>query len=279
MNTFADLFNVVNPYLVVLYGLLFGLMCGWYVKSISTFEKSKGLLKASFTDLNLKKGSRDEYWLLAIIIGISAITIATSGSFVEYIASLTGVIGAYLVAQGKSSSYVWGFVATALYTWVSYKYKFYGETITYAWIFLPMQIIGLYYWMKNSNNGGADTIKRYLSTKQNIWLGVVTVVAIALYGLFLRELKGEMPGLDAVVSILSIVATTLMVLRISTQWTYWILVNVTAIAMWVQAVIKHENQGYAVLAMWILFLLNSLFGRYKWRKGEMDGEEKRVSST
>ena len=164
-------------------------------------------------------------------------------------------IGAILVAKGKISSYVWGFVGTALYLYISYQYKLYGETITYALLFLPMQVSGYYYWIRNSKEADTDVIKKVMTTKQRIWLFVGTATAIAAYAAFLRYLEGAMPGLDSATAILSIVATTLMVMRYAEQWLIWILVNTVAVVMWVLAVLHHQDQGFAVLAMWSTFWL------------------------
>lgn len=215
--------------------------------------------------------SKLEYlWLFVCSAAIIATSLIMGGGWIEFISSVTGIIGAILVAKGKISSYVWGAVATALYAYVSYQYKLYGETITYTFIFLPMQFIGYYYWIKSSvlnKDETADVIKKLLSTRDRILLFVGTFLAIAAYALFLKFLEGSTPGLDSATSILSIVATYLMVKRYAEQWLVWILVNIVAIVMWIIAVSHHQDQGWAVLAMWVTFLLNSVFGWIKWRKG------------
>ena len=106
-----------------------------------------------------------------------------------------------------------------------------------------------------------------MTTKQRVCLFIGTATAIAAYAFFLRFLEGATPGLDSATSILSVVATTLMVMRYAEQWLVWIMVNSVAVAMWVIAVMHHQTQGFAVLAMWIMFLLNSVYGWYQWRKG------------
>lgn len=207
-------------------------------------------------------------WLLICSATIAIISVTMGGGLIEFIASVTGIIGAILVAKGKLSSYYWGFVATVLYAYVSYKYQLYGETIMYTILFTPMQVIGAVLWARKLNVDGdrADVIKKYLSTTQRVVLTAGTLLAICLYALFIRELKGAAPGLDSATAILSIVATWLMVARYSEQWYVWIVVNIVAVTLWIQQAMHHETQGWAVLAMWITFLLNSLFGAYKWKK-------------
>ena len=132
-----------------------------------------------------------------------------------------------------------------------------------------MQVSGSYYWIRNSKVENTDVIRKVMSTKQRVLLFVGTGIAIAAYALFLRYLEGATPGLDSATAILSIVATTLMVMRYAEQWLIWILVNTVAVIMWVIAVMHHQNQGFAVLAMWVTFWMNSVYGWYQWRKGNV----------
>lgn len=207
-------------------------------------------------------------WLFVCTAAIAATSILMKSSVLEFISSVTGIVGAILVAKGKISSYWWGVIATALYAWISYKYQLFGEAIMYTLVFLPMQVWGAVVWSSKLKVSGdrADVIKNYLTTKQRIWVSVGTLAAIGLYALFVAELKGSMPGLDSATAILSILATTLMMYRYAEQWLVWLLVNTVAIIMWVQATIHHQGAGAAILAMWVTFWLNSLYGWYKWKK-------------
>lgn len=211
---------------------------------------------------------KEYVWLFVAVAAIAATSLIMGGGMVEFISSVTGIVGAILVAKGKVSSYIWGFVATVLYAYISYKYKLFGETILYTLLFTPMQVTGYYFWLKSSTSRGetVDVIKRYLTTSERIKLAGCTIAAIVLYAAFLRLLEGSMPGLDSATAVLSVVATTLMVKRYAEQWTVWIIVNIVAVTMWILAVMHHESQGWAVLAMWVTFLLNSGYGRYKWSK-------------
>lgn len=207
-------------------------------------------------------------WLFVCTAAIAATSILMKSSVLEFISSVTGIVGAILVAKGKISSYWWGVIATALYAWISYKYQLFGEAIMYTLVFLPMQFWGAVVWSRKLNVSGdrADVIKNYLTTKQRIWVSIGTLIAIGAYALFVAELKGSMPGLDSATAILSILATTLMMYRYAEQWLVWLLVNTVAIVMWVQATIHHQGAGAAILAMWVTFWLNSLYGWYKWKK-------------
>lgn len=213
-------------------------------------------------------------WLLICSASIATVSIVTGGTMVEFISSVTGIVGAILVAKGKLSSYYWGFVATVLYAYVSFTYKLYGETIMYTVLFTPMQVIGGIIWARklnvSSDGERADVIKNYLTTKQRWLVGIGTLIVIALYAEGISLLKGSLPGPDAATAILSVLATYLMMTRYAEQWYVWIIVNIVAVGMWVNLTLHHQGAGAANLAMWVTFLLNSVYGAYQWRKTEKE---------
>lgn len=213
-------------------------------------------------------------WLAVCSVAIAITSLVMGGGLIEFIASVTGIIGAILVAKGKLSSYYWGFVATVLYAYISYKYQLYGEAIMYTILFTPMQVIGAFIWAKKLNisadGNRVEVVKKYLTTKQRWYVGIGTLLVIGLYAEFISLLKGAAPGLDSATAILSILATYLMMTRYAEQWYVWIIVNVVAVTLWIQTALHHETQGWAVLTMWVAFLLNSIFGAYQWRKTEKE---------
>ena len=56
-----------------------------------------------------------------------------------------------------------------------------------------------------------------------------------------------------------------MAKRYAEQWLCWILVNMSGIAMWIQATMDNGGDGVATLIMWSAFLINSLYGYYNWK--------------
>lgn len=265
MNEFVASLGLPVP-IVWSYFAFLALVCVVYIYRISKTEITlREVFSTCYTDF--QGWSKKEYlWLCTVSTVICLVSYKMGGGAIEFIGALTGIVGAVLVAKGKISSYIWGFVATALYLYIAVLYKLYGEVITYGLLFLPMQVSGYYYWIANKQQNSTDVTKRYLSTKQRIMLALGTASTIALYALALRWMNGSFPGLDAGTSILSIVATTLMVKRYAEQWFVWVVVNITAIVLWILAVLHHQDQGFAILAMWSMFLLNSIFGLVSWRK-------------
>lgn len=211
--------------------------------------------------------SKLEYlWLFIVTAGIVGVSLATNAGPLEFVSSVTGIIGALLVAKGKLSSYIWGVIATVTYVVVAYKFNLKGEFFMYLLVFTPMQVIGYFMWLKYMRDGKIqnthDVVKKFLTWKQRGYLLVGTVLGCIAYAAFLDYIRGSLPGLDSCTSILSLVATYLLMKRYSEQWLVWIVTNCIAVYMWCHA--AGDNGGYAILMMWILFLLNSIYGAVMW---------------
>lgn len=212
--------------------------------------------------------SKLEYlWLFITGAGILAVSVLTHSSQLEFWCSFTSIIGAVLVAKGKLSSYVWGAVGTGLYIIVAWNYNLKGEFIMYLCVFFPMQIIGYFMWLNYMRKGKMNThdvLRKTMSNTVRVLVTIGTVLACFAYAEFLKYLKGSLPGLDSCTSVLSLLATYLLMKRYAEQWIVWIVTNIIAVYMWTHA--AGDAGGYPVLAMWVLFLVNSVYGAVQWFK-------------
>jgi nicotinamide mononucleotide transporter len=176
-----------------------------------------------------------------------------------------------LVAQGKLSNYVWGTVGVITYAYLAYTWGYYGETMLNAMYYLPMQFVGFYFWFKNSGNVDNTETKSviisHLTKTQKIIGSACIPLLIMIVAVGLHLLGGKMVLLDSTTTVLSVVAMILMAARLKEQWYLWIIVNVISIYMWFQAfMLGSPEDGIATLLMWSVFLLNAVYGLYKWKQ-------------
>ncbi|MFC0179357.1 nicotinamide riboside transporter PnuC [Thorsellia kenyensis] len=220
---------------------------------------------------DLKGWSLKGYSIFFVAIAaMIIICISFESSWIEIVSSITGVIGVILIAQAKLSGYFYAIIATSTYAFIAYQYHFFGEAIAYAFLFLPLQFIGYFHWFKNlrkdKNKKKVEVITKKLTTQQTPLLITFTFISIFIYALLMQKIGGHQPGLDSATAVLNVVGTLLMVLRYQEQWLAWIAVNITAIALWVLAVLENKNEGMAILAMWTIYLINSIYGYIVWRQ-------------
>lgn len=216
-------------------------------------------LKQSFKGMN----KLDVIWLLIANIIILGLSLYWGDGPIAIISAMTGITCTVLISNKLVANYYFGIINVALYAYLSYQSKLYGDAMLNAFYYFPMQFVGIYMWKKNKSDNG-EVEARALTAKQKVMLALVSIVAIVIYSLFLKFLGGNIPLIDSASTVLSVIAMILMVKQYLEQWYLWIIVNTVSIIMW--AVSLSQGSGeFATLLMWILYLLNSLYGLYKWK--------------
>lgn len=209
--------------------------------------------------------SWEALWMLlanAVILGVS---IYMGDDVLSIIASLTGVICVILCGLGKVSNYFWGTINVILYAYVAWKAKYYGDVMLNLIYYLPTNIIGWVMWSKNVNSETKEVYKKRLTVKWDIIVVIASIIGIFGYSYVLKLLGGNLPLVDSMSTVLSIVAQILMINRYAEQWIIWILVDVVSVIMWFVALFG-EGQSVAVLLMWTVYLANAVIMYIKWRK-------------
>lgn len=202
--------------------------------------------------------------LTLMVLTMVSLSLYWQDTLVGTLAGVTGVICVFLVNMKKLSNFFWGTINAVLYGYVAYTSLYYGDTML-NWVFyLPIQFIGAYYW--SNNMIGSETKTNKVSTSTLLKLTAITIITCSIYSQVLSSLGGNLSTLDSITTVLSILATYLMVKGYREQWLCWIAVNIISIYMW-SVNFLDTGLGYGVLIMWIMFLLNSLYGTYNWFKG------------
>lgn len=136
--------------------------------------------------------------------------------------------------------------------------------------YVPTGVIGLLLWRRHM---GAGIVRmRRLSPGRGAAVGAATLAGMLALGFGLSRIPGQnTPYLDAATNALSVAATFLMMGRYAEQWAFYITLNALSVLMWALRRMAGGESGDLMIWMWALFLLNSLFGAWRWRRGAADG--------
>ena len=107
--------------------------------------------------------------------------------------------------------------------------------------------------------------KRRMTAKQNILVITASIAGILGYAYVLKLLNGNLPIVDSMSTVLSVVAQILMIKRFTEQWLIWILVDVVSVIMWFAAFFN-GGESVAVFLMWVVYLINAVIMFVKWYK-------------
>ena len=237
---------------------------------------SYGEIKSTLRELvrnELRNWNIAELLLMSsVLAAIVVITVITGGdTFMGIISALTGILYTLLAGKGKSSCYLFGVINSFLYGLISFQSRIYGDMVLNWGYYLPMQFVGIYFWMRNYNPEKGEVRKRVLSWPLR---GAGLLVTLLVWGgaaIVLERFNARAPLLDSATTMLSLLAMVLSVMRCFEQWICWTLVNSISIFMWAQ-VYRESGNSIATLLMWVIFLLCGLYFGYCWYR---DAEGKR----
>ena len=214
-----------------------------------------------------KKFTLFEKLLLVIsIIVLLATGIIFNSSIVTIICTVLFVLAIMLIAKGNYLGQIIGIVVTILYSYISYKNRYYGEIIINIGIVLPLYILGIISWIKHENKETKTVKINQIGFKE--WL-IALVLSIGVYFGIYYLLKSQNTNL-LIVSTLSVVASLfgmyLNVRRSSYSFLLFIINDIILIFLWG---IPSFNGDYTLVPLFInpiINLFNDSYGLYNWKK-------------
>ena len=207
----------------------------------------------------------EKLWFIIATVVIVGLSVYWKDSWISFTAAISGVWCVILTGKGKRSSFVLGFINVIFYSIISFKAKYYGEVMLNIIYYLPTNFIGWFTWGKYINNENGEVIKRRLSLKKSCLIYFITLIAIVGYGFVLKKIGGNLPYIDSMSTVVSIVAQILLIKRLMEQWILWIMVDIVTIIMWAIN-FAHGGETIATLAMWSVYLINAFIMFYHWNK-------------
>lgn len=207
----------------------------------------------------------DVAWLCVATVTILTLSVYWHDSLIAIIAALTGVVCVILTGKGKLSSYIFGLVNVLFYAYIAWQAKYYGEVMLNLLYYVPMNFVGWFAWQKHLDQETGEVKKKRLPLKTSILIFIATGFAIVGYGLWLKSLGGNLPFVDSMSTVVSIIAQILCVNRYVEQWILWIIVDVVTVIMWIFAFFN-GGESVATLVMWSIYLLNAIIMFAKWNK-------------
>jgi nicotinamide mononucleotide transporter len=210
-------------------------------------------------------------WLVLFSAMAVYITLATGDSFFGFIVFFSGVLCVLLVAKGNIYNYLVGMVSTVGYAWIASQNGLWGEVGLNILFYLPMNIIGFFLWRGHITQG--IVVMKKMRARGLTLTTLLTIAGIALCGLGLSFIPTQnTPYIDAATTVLSIVATFLMIFRFREQWLCYITLNVLTVVMWSLRWLDGSPDGPLMVLMWSAYLLNAVYGMYNWSRGARRAE-------
>lgn len=206
------------------------------------------------------------WFIFAILFILATLFFRQEQNLIAIFAAIFGVSAAVFTGQGKLSGFILGSINSILYAIISYNYNYFGEVIVKIFVFLPLNVYGIYAWNKHISVISHEAIKRELKLKKFMLVLLIIAISIAIFAYILQLMNNSLPIIDSASSILAVFALILCINRYAEHWLIWIIINILNIVLWIAPFLDGRGKPIAILAMWIFYLINSIIMYIRWKK-------------
>ena len=212
-------------------------------------------------------------WIGSCVLVVLSFLIFDRGSYLNLIASLIGVTSLIYCAKGNPFGQVLIIMFSLLYGGISFACRYYGEVATYAGMTLPMAIIALVEWIRHPYKGNKSEVEvRKITVKDHILMWTLTAVVTVVFYFILKYFNTE----NLIVSTFSVTTSFAAVFLTFRRSPYYAVAyafnDVVLIVLWAMASLN-DTKYVSVLACFIAFLVNDIYGFINWRRMEKRQQE------
>ncbi len=185
--------------------------------------------------------------------------------FLVFLVSATGITAGVLNMKGNKYCNIFYSIQIALYAYISFRNKFFGEAILAGLYLFPVYIFSTYKWV--IKKGKEEVIARVykINLKQVLALSIIGIVGTLAYGYFLNFIGSSLPYLNALGTFATIGAGYLYALRIKEQWYLWSSYTIILAIIWISTLQVDKSQ-ITMIVQNIPFLIINIVGLVKWQK-------------
>jgi nicotinamide mononucleotide transporter len=204
-----------------------------------------------------------------------------SMSHLEFWGTVAGAIAVWLSARANVWSWGLGLINVVLFFFLFYQIQLYPDMFLQVFFFIT-NLIGWWEWTHpktNEANQHNELKISQMNLKNIVFLSLGGLVATWLMGNFSQNLNvlfpvlfskpSAFPYLDSFTTVMSIVATFLMIKKKVECWYMWLAIDLIATYMYFVKGVKFVGIEYAI------FCVIALFGAINWTKEYRSYSEKK----
>ena len=206
-------------------------------------------------------------WLVSLVTVLLSNFISAEVDPLTLAAACVGITSLIFAAKGNVWAQFLMILFSILYGVISWRFRYWGEMITYLGMSLPMAVWSAVTWLKNPSENGNEVAIQKLTKKHLFWLGISGTLTTVLFFLILQALDTPNLLFSTVSVATSFFAAALTMLRSSYYALGYAANDLVLIVLWVYA--SAENPAYIPVAVnFAIFFFNDMYGFISWKKRE-----------
>lgn len=206
---------------------------------------------------NLNKTSA--FWLvISFIVFTLAYLKIIPTTLVELIGFLSGALCVWLLVKQNIWNWPIGILNAVMFIVLFYQAKLYAD-MALQFMYVALGFMGWYWWLKGGDNHKKLTVQR-TSLMHGIVLVAIGLGATYLIHLYLVKIGDSAPLLDALTTVMSLVAQYMLTRKLIENWAVWIAADVIYIGLYA------SRQLYLTSVLYVVFLSLCIAGAIQWQK-------------
>lgn len=213
-------------------------------------------------------------WMASLAIVIISNAVGDKLDLLTLLAVSIGVTSLIFAAKGNVWAQILIVFFSILYGIISWRFRYWGEMITYLGMTLPMAVWSTVTWLKNPSKSGHEVAIAKLRAKHFALLAVFTAVFTAAVTLVFYFILKALDTPNLVISTVSVttsfLAASLTMLRSSYYALGYAANDLVLIVMWVLASVQ-DTVYIPVAVNFAIFFINDMYGFICWKQRERQG--------
>lgn len=208
-------------------------------------------------------------WIASLLIVIVSNLFSTDFDLLTLMAALIGVTSLIFAAKGNVWAQILMIMFSILYGIISYRFRYWGEMITYLGMALPMAVWSTRTWIRHPSGGNGNEVEiQVLHRTQLLCVGGVSVIVTFVFYLILAALDTPNIVFSTISVVTSFLAAALTMLRSSYYALGYAANDIVLIVLWTLASL--ENPAYIpVVVNFTIFFFNDMYGFISWKHREI----------
>ena len=218
------------------------------------------LIKSIQNLTRLEKG----IWIGSLIVIAVSYLFLPDKDLLTLLASLVGATALIFVGKGDPIGQLITIIFAVFYGIISFRFRYYGEMITYMCMTAPTAFVAMYSWLKNPYSEREVKVGNMTGRKW-ILLILSTILVTAGMGVVLWLFDTNNLIFSTISVTTSFLASMLTVFRSPYYAVAYAANDVVLIILWVLATIV-EPQYFPMIICFVIFLVNDTYGFINWRR-------------
>lgn len=214
-------------------------------------------------------------WSASVALILVSFFLFDRQNYMTLFTSLLAVTALIFVAKGDPIGQFLFIFFEIFYAMISLSYAYYGETITYLFMSLPMSVLSVISWLRNPYKGDKKEVTVNRVGKKELVLMLLADVAVSAVFYFILGWLGTSNLIVSTFSVATSFAAAYLTFRRSPFFAFGYAINdIVLVVLWTLAAID-DVKYVSVAVCFMAFFSNDLYSFINWRRME-NRQEKNI---